>query len=157
MGNLTRGGIDNYGWLDNGDGTFSAINIWRFEGYVTYTIGAFTSLQRDRLFDELVRVFAFSKESAEIYQFRSYIEGNPYPNIAMNMNFDDVTMRGVAESPGPWENPEMVYEVTVAMEVIGEFQSDRLPDPAYPIEEVIVTSTDPEGGHLTTEVSATEG
>jgi len=151
MGNLIKGGIDNIFYDTNDDGTASPFTVWRFQGYVTYTIGALTSLQRDRLFDELCRVFAFSGESAEIYQFRNYIENNPY--IAMNINFDDISMRGGAETQGtPWGSNDILYEITVAMECVGEFRSDRLSDPMYLVSEVIITATDPFGGTRTTTV-----
>jgi hypothetical protein len=144
IGNLSRSGVDEQtGFTKNVNGTFSPFTLWRYQGYATYTIGAMTSLQRDRLFDELCRIFAFSQESSEIYQFRQYVESNPY--VAMNMDFDNVQVRGMSESPGtPWGSEDMIYETTIAMECVGEFRNDRLSDPLYPISEVVVEAETPD-------------
>ena len=54
-------------------------------------------IRRDRLHDELVRVFLMSG-TPQVVGFRQYIEDNPYIN--MNMDFDTVSVRGMAENPG---------------------------------------------------------
>ena len=99
------------------------IRRWKFAGYATYTVVALTSLERDRLFDELVRVLAFGDTLGATQEFRQYIERNEF--IAANFDFDQVEIRGNAAAPGtPWGSDEIIYERTINMEVIGEFVSD---------------------------------
>lgn len=141
LGQIERGGIDNEykGTMTNPDGTVSTFSLWRATGYGTFTIGAMTAGQRDRLFDEVVRVFAFSAES-QVTPFRGLIEENPL--IAMNMNFDQVAVRGMSENPGtPWGTSEILYEATLAVEAVIEFASDQAAN-LTPLSKVLVDPTD---------------
>jgi hypothetical protein len=126
IGNISKAGIDNQVYGPPELTTQENPNIffmYRFSGYSLYTIGALTSMQRDRLHDELVRVFLMSG-SPQVAAFRQYIEDNPYMN--MNMDFDNVSVRGMAENQGtPWGTNEFIYEATLAIETVGEFISDQ--------------------------------
>ncbi len=96
---------------------------WRYAGAVSYTIAAFSSLERDRIYDEMVKVLAFGRSSDSLGAFRDYVEDNPF--IAINFNLDEIEVHGTAATPGtPWETDEIIYERTVVMQVIGEFVSD---------------------------------
>jgi hypothetical protein len=141
IGNITRGGINNTSYLISVDGVPNTISLWRSAGYATFTIGALTSTQRDRLFDEVVRTIAFSAESA-VHPFRATIESNPL--IAMNGNFDEISVRGLSENPGtPWDTPEIIYEATLAMEIVIEFASDNLTQQlaALTLTEIDISAT----------------
>lgn len=97
----------------------------RFQGYISITVVAMTSLERDRLFDEVVRVVAFGNEDDILGRFRSYINNNDL--IAFNINTDKIQPRGAAAAPGtPWSTDELMYERTLNLEMIGEF----IPDPS---------------------------
>ena len=103
--------------------TVSRYRRWKFAGYATYTISALSSLERDRLYDEVVKVLAFGLGIPAARQFRQYVESNPL--IAANFDFDQIETRGEAAMPGtPWGTDEIIYERTLNMEVIGEFVSD---------------------------------
>jgi hypothetical protein len=140
IGPISKAGIDNevYGppaatTQDNPNVFF----LYRFSGYSLYTIGALTSMQRDRLHDELVRVFLMSG-TPQVVGFRQYIEDNPYIN--MNMDFDTVSVRGMAENPGtPWGTNDFLYEVTLAIETVGEFVSDQFLTTLVPLAEITST------------------
>lgn len=93
---------------------------WTFEGDATYTIAAFSSLERDRIYDEIVRVMAFSGSHEYLSPFREFIESNDF--IAMNANFDQIEAHGDSAAPGtPWDTDEVIYERSVSIHVIGEF------------------------------------
>lgn len=116
---LQIAGIDHREYTDDGH----LVLRWRFEGHVTYTILALTSLERDRLFDEMVKVIAFGRDNPDLSTFRSYIESNPL--IATDFDWDQIGVTGTAATPGtPWGTDEMIYETTIQMEVVGEFVSD---------------------------------
>lgn len=110
---------------------------WRFTGHAVYTIVALTSLERARLFDEVVRVMAFGTEQAQTSEFRSYIQDNEF--IAANMDFDQIAIAGKGETPGtPWDTDEIIYEISVQMEVVGEFVSDGTSQTLLPLRLIQV-------------------
>lgn len=134
-GDLTRGGIDDIAtFLPNNDGSLSELYLWRAEGWATYTIACMSSLQRARLHDELVRVFAFNQDP-QVASFRQTIESNAW--LAMNMNFDVIAERGSGANPGtPWGTEEIIYEITLAMQCVIEFVSDQSQSKLYPLAEI---------------------
>ena len=110
---------------------------WRFEGTVTITAVALSSLERDTMYDELVRVFAFGRYTQPTNQFRSYLENNDL--IAIQPNFDDLRPSGDNSALGtPWETREMVYEKSLSFDVIGEFVGDPLTQQLVPIGDIRV-------------------
>lgn len=121
---LTIAGIDHQEYLDNGDGTFAEVTRWKFSGEVSLTAAALSSLERDNLYDELVRIFAFGRLENPVPTFRDRIEVNDF--LAINANFDELRPGGNAAAPGtPWgTEDEVIYEKTISFEVIGEFVSD---------------------------------
>jgi hypothetical protein len=120
-----------------GSTTVGIIGRWRFQGYAVFTILALTSLERDLLFDEVLKVMAFGKEVAATAEFRNYIEANDL--IACNFDFDQVAMGPPTATAGtPWGTDEMVYGVDVRMECVGEFVSDGLQIVKVPISKVVV-------------------
>lgn len=114
---------------------------WKYAGYVSYTVSALTSYERDRLYDELIRVLAFGRTLASTKQFRSYVENNDL--IAANFNFDEIQSRGNAVVPGtPWGTDEIIYERTLNMDVVGEFVSDAETGLLVPLSAVLVLPPD---------------
>lgn len=102
----------------------SPFTRWRFQGYISLTVIAMNALERDRLFDEMVRVVAFGEEDSVVGRFRYYISNNDL--IAANLQTDKIEIRGNAAAPGtPWGTDEMMYERSLNLEIIGEF----VPDP----------------------------
>jgi hypothetical protein len=134
-GELTRGGIDDINsFLPNGNNTLTPLYLWRAQGWATYTLATLTSLQRARLHDEIVRVFAFGSDPT-VAAFRETIENNNY--LAMNMDFDRIAERGSAATPGtPWGSEEIIYEVTLAMQCVIEFYSTANKDQLFPLDAI---------------------
>jgi hypothetical protein len=105
------------------DGAFGHTTRWRFAGDITLTVAALSSQERDRLYDELVRIVGFGKDRETLGDFRRLIESNDF--VAMNINFDSIKPGGKAEAPGtPWGTEEYIYEKSVSLEVQGEFIGD---------------------------------
>lgn len=136
IGSLQNVGIGHVEYATPADdGSSRAMNRWRFQGEASFTVVALTSLQRDRLHDEMVRTLAFGAERRETNQFRRYIEDNEF--LAVNFDFDEITTRGFASSLGtPWQTEDMVYEAEVVMECFGEFLSDALTGTLLPVSAV---------------------
>jgi hypothetical protein len=102
---------------------FQQFKRWRFQGYATYTIVALSSLERDRLFDEMVKVIAFGSLNPARSVFRQTIENNAL--IGTEFDWDQIGAQGWGQAQGtPWGTEEVIYEGTVQVECIGEFVSD---------------------------------
>lgn len=153
VGNIQRAGIAHQEYADpSGEGHSRLFTRWRFQGEASFTIVAMSSLERDRLHDEMVRVIAFGTEQASTSQFRSYIEDNEF--IAVDIDFDEITTRGFASSMGtPWQTDDMIYEVEVAVECFGEFISDGQTQTLLPFNSLEIFALapgdpdpDPDGG-----------
>lgn len=119
---LTNAGIGHYEVADDG----SYVLRWRFQGVASFTVVAFTSLERDRIYDEMVKNIAFTRiihaGSEDSNEFRKAVENNPY--IAINMNLDEIEPQGDNAAPGtPWQTDEIIYEKSLGIEVLGEFVS----------------------------------
>lgn len=115
-----------------------AFTRWKFGGYASYTVAALTSLECDRLYDEVVRTLAFGRQDSVRSRFREYVENNDL--IAANFDFDEIEPRGNAAAPGtPWGTDEIIYERTLNMEVIGEFISDDSTGSLVPLSKITIT------------------
>lgn len=123
--------------VDSTTHNFIEVTRWRFTGTITITVVALSSLEKDRLYDEVVRTFAFGRENQAISQFRNSIEQNDL--IAMNVNFDELTPSGDGAAQGtPWQTDEYIYEKSLSMDVIGEFVGDPGSQQLIPLSNVIV-------------------
>lgn len=125
VGNLERAGVAHIEYeADPGSTLGRSFTRWKFKGYASYTVAALTSLERDRLYDEIVRIMAFGNEASGTSDFREYIEtGNEF--LAVNFDFDEIATSGFANTLGtPWQTDDIIYEVTVTMECFGEFTAD---------------------------------
>lgn len=112
---------------------------WRYQGHVTFTVVAFTSLQRDELYDELIGTIAFGAQTIVQSQFRQTIEHNDF--IGINFDFDTVEPAGASAAPGtPWGSDEVIYERSCAMQAIGEFVPDPEHHELVNLREIIITA-----------------
>lgn len=121
--------------VDEVGGTVGQASRWKFSGSVTMTIVTLSSLERDRLFDEVVRIYVGARFNPELSSFRTRIESNDL--IAINANFDDIEPFGDAAPMGtPWGTDEIIYEVSLRFDVIGEFMTDTLVTELVPLSQV---------------------
>lgn len=133
---LERGGVNQNLFIPVENG-FQSFIAWRFQGYATFTLVSMSSLERDRLFDEFVRVIGFANDQPQYSVFRQSIDQNPF--IATNFDFDQIQMQGKSEVPGtPWGTEEILYEITVAVQCFGEFFSDPSQTILVPLAEITI-------------------
>lgn len=144
QGNIERGGVDNQfrppppSYVANG-APAPPIYLWRAKGVASYTLAAMTSLQRDRLFDEVCKVVTASRDPAHS-SFRALIEDNPL--IAIRFDFDQIMVSSITENAGtPWQTMDMIYEATVSMQAEIEFYSDTPTSELVPLRHVEVIAT----------------
>lgn len=146
---LMRAGIAHLEYVDPGDGTtpVAPFTRWRFQGYLSLTAVAMTSLERDRVYDQIVRVVAFGNQDGIIGRFKSYIADNDL--IAATLNTDKIEGRGNNAAPGtPWGTDEIMYEKSLNLELIGEFVPDPATGTLIPLSQIVVTMTEELPGHL---------
>lgn len=130
---VRNAGIDHYETDEDGN----RVLRWRYEGHVSYTVAALSSLERDRISDELTKVLAFSRSAEHLSAFREFVEGNDL--IAMNFDFDEIEVHGNAATPGtPWETDEIIYERTLVMELLGEFTTDVDTGNLVPLSKIVI-------------------
>lgn len=133
-GELQTAGIGHIEYMTDDAGTHP-LKRWTFQGYATFTVVSLSSFERARLLDELVKIMAFGDLDAERNQFRSVIASNDY--LGMNFDFDQVGIMGKSEMQGtPWGSDDIVYEITLRMECLGEFVSDISSATLVPLSEV---------------------
>lgn len=117
---LVKAGIAHVETKDPEGNSVTAFTRWRFQGYLSVTVVSLTSLERDRLFDEVIRVVAFGEQDDIVGRFKDTFLNNSL--IAVNLNTDRIEPRGSAAAPGtPWGTDELMYERTLNLEIIGEF------------------------------------
>jgi len=139
VGNLMRSGIDQPFFAAPGAGYVTPLSIWRAQGYAVFTIGALSAPQRDAIYDELIGMVAFSAQSPYT-RLRGLLESSPF--IALNLNADTISQRGMGIHPPPWDGPEWVYEATIAVEVVIEFAPSLVAPPAPEIEGITIVASE---------------
>lgn len=133
---LRTAGVDHKEIRDDGGLLINPVKRWKFSGYVSFTVTALTSLERDLLYDELVKVLAFGQMDPLRKRYRQAIEENDF--IASNMDFDEIEPQGNSAAPGtPWGTDEIIYERTLNMEIIGEFVSDSATGELVLLSEIV--------------------
>lgn len=121
-GRLTVAGINHQEFVNDVNGNPHRYTRWKFTGTITITAMANSSQERDRLYDEVVRMFAFSRDEVAVGEFRAMIEANDF--VGLNINFDSLQASGDAVGEVPWATGDLLYEISLSMDVVGEFISD---------------------------------
>ena len=123
--------------LDVDTGGFYRSTRWSYAGAAIYTVVAHSSLERDRLFDQVVSAIAFGQFDTQRGEFRETIESDPL--IAMQVDFDQIDQRGFSAAPGtPWGSNEVIYEASISVRVTGEFISQPGTTLLMPISQIDV-------------------
>lgn len=113
------------------------VTRWSYAGNITYTIVAMSSLERDRLFDEMVAVLGLGQFDSARSTFRTLMENDPL--IAIQVNYDEVEQRGFSAAPGtPWGTADFMYECTLSVQATGEFVSAVGTNELLPISSIQV-------------------
>jgi hypothetical protein len=124
---LQRAGIDHHEYVTDNTGT-RLVTRYKFQGEFSFTIAALSSLERDRLYDELVRILAFGGVGdTPSAQFKGNIEANDLLDVTFD--WDVITPSGGDANPGtPWGTAEVIYEKTLTITCLGTFVSNPATD-----------------------------
>ena len=143
---LNRAGISHEVWVQDANLNWTPIQEWMFNGRVTLTIVALKSLERDRIADSIISMFAFSRTpelvisqpNANTKQYRTLLtalDQNPY--VAMTLNTDTITPGGQSASMDvPWQQDVLAYEDSYSFDLLGNFNIKFTRDGAYTLSRV---------------------
>lgn len=124
----------------NGVGRVQPYTRFKFEGSWEFVIVALSSVERDRLYDELIATVAFSGFDTVRGRFRSYLEGNDL--IDLTLRTDEIESTGESAEPGtPWGTDEVLYERTLNLDLIGDFAADPETGVIVPLSKIQVVPT----------------
>lgn len=113
---------------------------WRFEGAWEFVVVALTSVERDRVYDELVATIAWSGFDTLRGRFRQYLEANDL--IDLTLRTDEIESTGESAQPGtPWGTDEVLYERTLNVDLIGDFVPDPVTGVIVPLSKITVVPT----------------
>lgn len=142
---LQRMGLAQEFWIKEGD-DWNAVQEWQVQGRVTMTILALSNLERDRIADSLITLFAFSrtpepvitkpqKNTNKYRQFITALDENPY--VAMTVNTDVLTGGGQSVNVGvPWQPDVLAYTDAYSFDVIGNFNYVFNSDGTYSLARI---------------------
>lgn len=117
-----------------------AYRLWSFAGTVTLTLVGLTSLERDRISDSLIKMFAFNELHSSENHFWESLRQQQY--LHMSINRDQFRPGGQTTTIGtPWNDMQLVYEDSYSFELQGEFASDIVTQEFVVLEEIIVAPT----------------
>lgn len=122
---------------------------YQYQGRVSMTLLALTSLERDRIADVLISTLAFSQKvdantvitkGTPREGFSSfYDELADNPHLSITVNSDDLNPGGQSVTVGtPWDPDQIVYEDAYSFNVLGEFQLVTTNGGLYRITKVLI-------------------
>lgn len=122
------------------------VRRWQFAGYAEFTIYSLSTIERDRLFDECIKVLAMGDVTSNRSRFRQLVEGDDAGDgyIGMHLQWDRITVTSIVDAAGtPWGTQDMVSEATLRVEMHGEFVSDRDTGTPVPLSGVAIFDVAP--------------
>lgn len=112
---------------------------WRFQGSWEFVVVAASSLERDRVYDELIATIAWSGYDSLRGRFRRYLETNDL--IDLTLRTDEIESTGESAEPGtPWGTDEVLYERTLNVDLIGDFTPDPETGIIVPLSKIVVAA-----------------
>jgi hypothetical protein len=122
------------------------VRQWRYRGQVTITFMALSSLDRDRIADKFISVYAFSDvdysgvtSNTPSTLLRELAES---PYVSMTLQSGTLRPRGQSTSIGvPWDPGQLVYEDSYNFNLEGEFQQVYIPGEGYKLRRIEVVPT----------------
>ena len=142
---LQRMGMAQEFWIKDANNDWTSVQEWQVQGRVTLTVLALSNLERDRISDSLINMFAFSRTPEQVVtkpnntnQYRQFItalDANPY--VAMTVNTDIITGGGQSVNVGvPWQPDVLAYTDAYSFDIIGNFNYVFNNDGVYTLAQI---------------------
>lgn len=113
---------------------------FKFHGAWEFVVVAMSSVERDRIYDELIATIAWSGFDTLRGRFRSYLESNDL--IDLTLRTDEIESTGESAAPGtPWGTDEVLYERTLSVDMIGDFSADPQTGVIVPLSKIEIIPT----------------
>jgi hypothetical protein len=110
-----------------------------YEGSVTLSIVALSSLERDRISDQIVKLFLFRETNETSALFFNRLQTQSLINFTVNQ--DSLNPSGQTVTIGaPWQQDLLVYEDGYSFNLVGHFASDPTTTELVPLSDVIATA-----------------
>lgn len=142
--NLTDSGLGHIESATGENGEVGEVRQWRYEGQVTVTFMALSSLDRDRISDKFISIYAFSdigdppvikRRERPHPQLFQELARSPY--VSMSLQSGLIRPRGQNTSVGtPWNSGQLVYEDSYVFGLEGEFQQLYIPGEGYRLRRI---------------------
>ena len=143
---MQRGGLNMGVWTKDNDGNWGEIRTWVFNGKITLTCAALSSLDRDRMSDTIIAQLSFARApdlvirdvGKDAQQFRALITAlNDNPYVSMTLNTDQLLSGGQTVTNNvPWASNELLYEDNYTMTCHGQFNMRYRFDGVYELAEI---------------------
>lgn len=138
---LRQSGLAHVENVNSAGSLVAPFTRWKFEGTWEFVVVALSSQERDRIYDELVAMFAWARMDPLRGRFWQYIQNNDL--IDLTVKLDEIESTGEDAQPGtPWGTDEVVYERTLNIDVIGDFVPDPTTNTLVPLSQIVVTPTE---------------
>lgn len=143
---LQRMGMAQEFWIKDEDDEWNAVQEWQVQGRITMTVLALSNLERDRIADSLITMFAFSrtpepvitksqKNTNKYRQFITALDENPF--VAITVNTDVLTGGGQSVNVGvPWQPDILAYTDAYSFDVVGNFNYVFRNDGTYSLARI---------------------
>ena len=139
--NLQDQGVGHQERIEH-EGRNAILKQWMYEGTVTVTVIALSSLERDRIADKFISIFAFANipGSESIYDDPEYNflqELSESEYVSMTLSSGKLHPGGQTAIPGtPFDHNQMTYEDTYSFDLQGEFQTVYTPGEGYRLRRI---------------------
>lgn len=133
---IANAGVGHEEWFDDPDGIIRKWHHRRFEGTLTFTIYALSTIDRDLFADALVEVLSFGRLDAQLTQFFTRVYGDKTQPFSwatlfnqLMLNIDEIDGGGNNASVAPWQPEDvLVYTTSYSIDVHGGFYNTLLSD-----------------------------
>lgn len=141
---LTATGINNDIFQGENEGTYK---LWHFEGIATVTILALSNVERDRIADSFIRMYAFHGHHSSKNKFWNTLAEQPYVYITAQKG--ELKPGGQSEGPGmspPWDGSVLGYSDSYSFDLVGQFASSTYTGKLIRISEIQTIGDGPKIG-----------
>lgn len=142
QGDVKNVGIGHVEYTVNDALEIHEVYRWHFGGLIEITITTLGNLERARLVDEVTKAIAIARARQNTPGIlRETVENNDL--LGMIVTWESMSVSGFAETAGtPWGTSDVVYEVTVSLDLEGEVVLDPATGALVPLTAVILTPQD---------------
>lgn len=118
----------------NPNPSYKLIRQGRFEGTCMLQVLALTSMERDRMWDNLVKLLLMGRKKSPTINFYTTVESHDLVGITIM----EGSIRPVGDSiaPGtPWDPELLSYEAAVEFDMVGTFYADEYTEDLVPLSD----------------------